>query len=77
MYHTRLAQRRSRIEESYERLIVNAAREVVNPNTTPERREQARDSLLNACATMGTYHGLDISALYLGAIKRAQREETS
>jgi hypothetical protein len=74
MYYARLAKRRSRIEESYERLIVDSARTVVNANTTPERREQARGTLLSACSTMGAFHGLNTVNLYLGAIERASKE---
>jgi hypothetical protein len=69
------SRRRQHTERTYEKLIVKMAQEVVDPNTSPERREKARDSLLNACAMVGAYHSLNASALYLGAIKRAQAQK--
>ena len=69
--------RRQRQEEGYEQLIVKMAREIVDPSTSPDRRERARACLLNSCAMIGAYHSLNATALYLGAIKRAQQVESS
>ena len=64
--------RRQRQEEGYEALIVNMAREVVDPKTTEERRARAQESLLNACARVSAFHSLSASRLYWGAIRRAR-----
>jgi hypothetical protein len=65
-------QRRKRQEEGYEQLIVSAARVIVDPATTEEKRAKAQESLLNACARVSAFHGLSASRLYWGAIRRAE-----
>jgi hypothetical protein len=66
------ARRRFKTEETYERIIVSMAREIVNPATTPERRKRCQDSLLNACVMVSAFHGLSASRLYWTAIRKAE-----
>jgi len=70
-------QRRKKQEEGYEKLIVNMARRVIDPNTTEEERAKAQDSLLNACVQVSAFHSLNAAALYWGAIKRASQGAAS
>jgi hypothetical protein len=48
------------------------AEEIVNPETTPERRERCQESLLDACARYSLQHGLDARRLYWGSIRKAE-----
>jgi hypothetical protein len=63
--------RRQHQEEGYEQLIVESAHTIVNPETTPERRERAQRSLINACVMVSGYHSLDAGRLYWAAIRKA------
>jgi hypothetical protein len=65
--------RRQKVEASYEAIIVKMARAIVNDKTTPERRARCQERLLSACSMISAYHSLSASALYRGAIRRAQQ----
>jgi hypothetical protein len=64
--------RRQQQEEGYEALIVRMSTEIVDPETSPERREKAQESLLNACAKVSEFHSLSASRLYWAAIRKAE-----
>jgi hypothetical protein len=68
----RAGRRRARIEETYERLIVAMSREIVDPETSPERRERCQESLLDCCARYALQHGMSAGRIYWGAIRKAQ-----
>jgi hypothetical protein len=66
------ARRRYKTEETYERIIVGMAREIVDPATTAERRARCQDSLLNACVMVSTYHGgFSAGKLYWLSLRKA------
>jgi hypothetical protein len=64
--------RRDAQERGYEETIVRAAYEIVDPETTPERRERCWASLVSACEKFAARHGLDAGRLVWGAIRRAR-----
>ena len=66
------SRRRARQEEGYEQLIVSSAQTIVNPETSPERRKRAQESLANACVKVSAYHSLDAGRLYWAAIRKAR-----
>lgn len=67
-------QRKRRIEEGYEALLLTAARSIVDPATTEEQRARAQESLLDACSRMSAFHSLDAGRLYWKAIEFASNE---
>lgn len=59
-------------EEGYEKLIVSSAQEIMAPETSPERRARAQESLLNACVKVGAFHSMDAHRLYWAALRKAR-----